>query len=123
MKIIANLYNKNESNIWKDLFTSLMQKLLNLHLTIGGCITKGKIAVILMVITKGSWKGMVMAGKKPKNITQKYLKESLGKLSSYGMKQVRIMRIPDTIAEEYKEPEEDDEWSSYGQKRDAQQTE
>jgi len=39
-----------------------MRKLINIHLAIGGCITKEKIAVILMVITKGSWKGMIMAG-------------------------------------------------------------
>jgi hypothetical protein len=42
---------------------------------------KEKIAVIPTVITKGSWKGMIMAGMRPKNIIKKYSKESLEKLS------------------------------------------
>jgi len=45
-----------------------MPKLTNIHLAIGGCIMKEKVAVIPMAITKGFWKDMVMAGMKPKNI-------------------------------------------------------
>jgi hypothetical protein len=37
---------------------------------------KERIAVILMDITKGSWKSMIMAGTKLKNILRKYSKES-----------------------------------------------
>jgi len=49
-----------------------MRKLINIYLAIVGCIMKGKIAVILTVITKGLWKDMIMAGTKPKNIIRKY---------------------------------------------------
>jgi hypothetical protein len=54
---------------------------------------KVKLAVIPTVITKGSWKGMILAEIKPKNITRKYSKGSLKKPSSNGRKMVRIMSI------------------------------
>jgi len=53
-----------------------MRKLINIHLAIGGCIMKEKIVVIPTAITRGSWKGMIMAGTKPKNITRKYSRGS-----------------------------------------------
>jgi len=61
-----------------------MQKSINSHLAIGGCITKETIAVIPMAIPKGSLKGMIMDGTKPKNIIKKYSKRCLEKLSSNG---------------------------------------
>jgi len=70
-----------------------MRKLINIHLAIGGCIMKEKIAVIPTVITKGSWKGIIVAGMKPKNINRKYSKGSLEKLSNNGRKKVRKMSI------------------------------
>jgi hypothetical protein len=60
---------------------------------IGRCITKEKIAVTPTGITKDSWKGMIMAGMKPKNITKKYSKDSLKKLNINGRKKVRIKSI------------------------------
>jgi len=59
-----------------------MEKLINIHLAIGGYIMKEKIAVIWTAITKGSWSGMIMAAMRLKNNTKKYSKESLEKLSS-----------------------------------------
>jgi hypothetical protein len=54
---------------------------------------KETIAVIPTVITKGSWKGMTMAGTRPKNIIRKYSKETLQKPSNNGRKKVQIMSI------------------------------
>jgi len=51
------------------------------------------IAVILTVITKGSWKGMIIARTKPKNITRRYSNESFMKPSNNGRKKERIMSI------------------------------
>jgi len=70
-----------------------MRKLRNIPITIGGCITKEKIAVILMLRIKGSWKAMLMVGMKPKNTIRRFSQETLEKLSSYGRKKVR-MSIP-----------------------------
>jgi len=54
---------------------------------------KGKIVVIQMAITKGSWKGMIMVGTKPKNITREYSKGSFAKLNNNERKMVQIMSI------------------------------
>jgi len=54
---------------------------------------KEKIAVLPTVRTKGSWKGMIMAGTRPKNIIRKYSNKSLKKLDNDGRKKVRIMSI------------------------------
>jgi len=70
-----------------------MRKLINIHLATGGYITKEKIALIPTVITKGSWKGMKMAGTRPKNIIRKYSKESLEKQNNNGRRKVRITSI------------------------------
>jgi hypothetical protein len=70
-----------------------MQKLINIHLVTGGYIMKEKIAVIPTGITKRSWKGMIMAGTKPKNINGKYSKGSLEKVSNNGRRKVRITSI------------------------------
>jgi len=79
--------------ISENLFKSHMGELINIHLVIGGCIMKEKIIVMPTVITKGSWKGMIMAGTKPKNISKRYSKESFVKLNNKGRKKVRIMSI------------------------------
>jgi len=54
---------------------------------------KDKIAVIPTVITKGYWKGMIMTGTKPKDISRKYSNESLENLNNNGRKKVQIMSI------------------------------
>jgi hypothetical protein len=59
----------------------------------GGCITKERIVVKMTDTTKCSWKGLIMAGMKPKNIIRKYSKESLEKLSSNGRKKLRTTCI------------------------------
>lgn len=70
-----------------------MQTLRNIHLAFGGCITKEKIVVIPTVISNGSWKVMIMAAMKPKNIFRKYSKASLEKLSNNERMKVRILSI------------------------------
>ena len=59
---------------------------MNIHLAIGGCIMKEMIEVILTDITKGCWKGMIMAGTKPKNNMRNFLKESFMKINNNGGK-------------------------------------
>jgi len=54
---------------------------------------KEAIAVKQMAINKGSGKGMIMAGTKPKNIIRKYSKESFVKVKNNGRKKVRISSI------------------------------
>jgi len=70
---------------------SHMRKLISIHRATGECIMKEKIAVIRTVLTKRFWNDMIMARMKPKNITRKYSKESLEKLSSYGRRKVQIL--------------------------------
>jgi len=84
---------RNGFNRSKNLSRSHTGKLTNRRLSTGECITKEKIAVIPTAITEGLWKGVTMAGTKPKNITREYLKESLEKLSNNGGKKVWIMSI------------------------------
>jgi hypothetical protein len=54
---------------------------------------KEMIAVILIVITKGCWNGMLIPGMKAMTSTRNYSKESLENLSSYGRKNMQIMSI------------------------------
>jgi predicted DNA-binding transcriptional regulator len=54
---------------------------------------EGKVSGYTDGYNQGSWKGMIMAGTKPKNIIRKYSKESLEKLNSNGRKKVRITSI------------------------------
>ena len=92
-RIMYGLHCQNGFSSVKNLFNLHMRKLINIHLETGGCIMQEKIAVILMVISKGSCKGMIMAAMKLRNITRKYSNENLRKLSSYGSKKIQIMSI------------------------------
>ena len=69
--------------------------MLSIHLAIGGCITKEKIVAIPTVITKGYWKGTIMAGIEPKNHREKYSKETFVKPNTNGRKMLlmSILRI------------------------------
>jgi hypothetical protein len=51
------------------------------------------IVVITKAITKGSWKGMIMAGMKPKNITRRYPKEGLEKPSNNGRMKAQMKSV------------------------------
>jgi hypothetical protein len=66
---------------------------------------------------------MIMAGTKPKNIIRKYSKRELREAKQAWKEEGANNEYSEEIAEEYEEPEEDDEWSSYGLRKDSKRTE
>jgi len=81
-------HHLNGFNSPRNQFKSHMWSSINIHLEIGGCIMKDKIAGTQTVMTKGYWKDMIMARMKRKDIIRRYSKGSVEKLKSYGRKKV-----------------------------------
>jgi hypothetical protein len=92
-RITSGGHRRNVFTSSRNRFRLFLRKLISIHLANGEYITNEKSEVILTATTKGTLKGMIITGMKPKNSIWKYSKGRLKNLSNTRWKMVPIMSI------------------------------